>query len=858
MSTTEAFNTTVDQLLDSYNATYAPLYGSTTKLRVSSSGRVYGTVQGDPGRVRLITIDPASGDFTLTLNLVAVTNGLTQLRVRFCANATDQACHEIFGNADTSFVVRTLNSAGSVVTTHASTNFDDSVNGTLVITRVTNTFTVRLNGTTMATFTDASLANGIVVYGCGENFVSPSATAGYQLTQINSGAPTEICPGICSLGTVSGTSVVVSTTAATRGTGGTLNYTLQRTTDITGASGWADVDSPSTSLTRTDTTVVGGTTYAWRIKITDGTNTDFTGFVVAKAENISTFNFSASQIGWFGRFTDSAGNRILSAKNSEVWFRVSGYSLRVWYVATGTAPLWVSVDGGAWYQPAGAFVNTSGAVAQSGEIFSGTPSDGPHDVRFRLTDANTGSFRLRLTTGLEVRSGSTPALNLHSDYGDYEQVRGSNGLANWVDTFTDSSLSDTASYTSPIFPGAQSITNGNEFARNSYCEFLVDSSVTKMYIHIANSGGGQDGSFGLWVNNVLVSKHVTAANTNGAFGLFGPITIPGTGTRLVRVSSISGLDGVVVNGLFVDSPVPGKSKTKRGCWVGDSVTAGDSVTTAFDPSGNFDQLCEIVDGRFISYNRGLSGQKAADFNGNNRQNDIPTNMDFVVCNMSINDAGDFAASPAATRAVYVTMYNSILTRCPNAKLLCVPQLPYQPTNRTAVLTGIQGAVADVNNPRCIYVSSDTWVSGFNEGSHPYDMGKAQMCGGGVAAIRIAAQPSDGDTITINGTAFEFDSNSSVIGGRTAVTIGATLVDTINNLANAIDADAGAFSLLQRIIIPTDTTRQGVAISGCTSLSKSGANITTFGPEAQGFLTAIQPYLLTDLVRSQSGLLLGVC
>ena len=63
-------------------------------------------------------------------------------------------------------------------------------------------------------------------------------------------------------------------------------------------------------------------------------------------------------------------------------------------------------------------------------------------------------------------------------------------------------------------------------------------------------------------------------------------------------------------------------------------------------------------------------------------------------------------------------------------------------------------------------------------------------GGNVA---FTAQPSDADKITITGCdssntakVFEFDNNSSVAGGSVTVTIGTTLLDTMENLVTAIN------------------------------------------------------------------------
>lgn len=82
-----------------------------------------------------------------------------------------------------------------------------------------------------------------------------------------------------------------------------------------------------------------------------------------------------------------------------------------------------------------------------------------------------------------------------------------------------------------------------------------------------------------------------------------------------------------------------------------------------------------------------------------------------------------------------------------------------------------------------------------------------MSGGTVSAratgqvkLLDGAQPSDGDTVTIGdgstSVVFEFDSNSSVSGGNTAVTIGSDAYATMANLKTAINASALVISAVE--------------------------------------------------------------
>ncbi len=52
-------------------------------------------------------------------------------------------------------------------------------------------------------------------------------------------------------------------------------------------------------------------------------------------------------------------------------------------------------------------------------------------------------------------------------------------------------------------------------------------------------------------------------------------------------------------------------------------------------------------------------------------------------------------------------------------------------------------------------------------------------------IDFTGQPSDGDTIVIGGTTYEFDNDASVGGGNTAVTIGSDLPTTLGSLVTAV-------------------------------------------------------------------------
>ena len=558
------------------------------------------------------------------------------------------------------------------------------------------------------------------------------------------------------------------------------------------------------------------------------------------SESLLAGNWSTSLT---ATFHSAVGN------SSEIWIRLYGDSFKVNYRAGSTTPVWVSVDGGAWAQPAGAFANSPSTTVLSGELLPGTPTDTWHDVRIRLANGNSGGgFKLRTADAFVVTStGGVAAIEAHTDFGQYETVGGAFGVANWRHTFPAARTGTTTNYVSPIFYGS-SPTNATTSCRNAYCEFYVDTNTTKLFVFSENSGTAASRTFSIWIDDVRQAPSLLEDTTAGTYGLSGSYSIPGSGTRKIRVSNLRALHSLVVDGAFVATPIA--APTYKIGWSGDSVTSADSVTTAADASGNWDQLLDVYyAGQVTILNRGLSGDTAtawgAAASNAGRVADFPTDLNLVIANMSVNDAARAVTVPATVQAEYQDYYTKLLNRCTSATIVAVPQLPYQTSNRSAIVAVIQAAVTAIANSRLIYASSDGWVSSINEGAHPKDLGKIEAVGGGMAAINLAAQPADGDTVTINGTVFEFDSNASVTGGRTAVTIGGSLTATIDNLAAAIEAAGQSFRMIEKIIVSGDTTKQGVGIKGCTALSKSGVNINVYGPQATGWMTLIDAYLPTD-------------
>jgi len=98
-------------------------------------------------------------------------------------------------------------------------------------------------------------------------------------------------------------------------------------------------------------------------------------------------------------------------------------------------------------------------------------------------------------------------------------------------------------------------------------------------------------------------------------------------------------------------------------------------------------------------------------------------------------------------------------------------------------------------------------------------------------LTYTGQPTDGDTITIDGAIFEMDSNSAVTAGNTSVTIGATSAETYTNLVNAI-VNRALPNVDVAIAVASDNVHIGSAVAGGPTISESLGN-ATLGTVVQG-------------------------
>ncbi|HKS17042.1 MAG TPA: hypothetical protein VJU16_07000 [Planctomycetota bacterium] len=141
------------------------------------------------------------------------------------------------------------------------------------------------------------------------------------------------------------------------------------------------------------------------------------------------------------------------------------------------------------------------------------------------------------------------------------------------------------------------------------------------------------------------------------------------------------------------------------------------------------------------------------------------------------------------------------------------------------------------------------------GRQKYEGAKSQ------GAVRLSANPADGNTVTItpvSGTAkvYEFDSGGGVGAGNVAVTIGGTAALTIAALVAAINANKPTPAVVAYVDpIDTSTCRiegefagsagnHGLAVVG-GNLSTTGANLTG-GENAENQVEARGEYIVTAL------------
>lgn len=534
---------------------------------------------------------------------------------------------------------------------------------------------------------------------------------------------------------------------------------------------------------------------------------------------MTAYNADNAAIQYIGNYTDASGQRRLIARNNEVWFRVYGDSVTLDYrnsAATGDA-IDISIDGGT-FTPF-SLTTTGAGTATSSNIISGE-SDGYHDIVIRVDNSYREGIYLVITNGINVTSsGGTAELAAHSEVGDFETVRGSHGSSYWFDTLSADNDALAGGYSSPIFPAAKP-SAGYALHSEAYVEFLVDSSTTSIRPIVVFDGNVW---LGVWVDGKQVFKY----RCNTAVGSFvgsleEPIPIPGSGTRTVRIANTKGLYGVITDGGFVTTAVNQPTNLVLG--FGDSITEGRSVTyDKYSATGHI--LGSIARGDFAWKNAGVSGDTAvaATTNGRVTKDIIPFAPTHVVFHFGTNDAARWLSATATVQAEYETLIQEVLDNT-SADVIVMAPLTDLTANRSTIVTGLQNAVTNIADSRCTYYSTDDWTTDdLREGSHPNTLGYGLQYGYGV--VEFLGQPSDADTVTRDGTTYEFESSGGVGGGNVSVTIGADVVETVQNLSAAMEGQGQTVAVEH--VEASGAINEGLVFPVTASLSASGTNLDPY-------------------------------
>lgn len=556
---------------------------------------------------------------------------------------------------------------------------------------------------------------------------------------------------------------------------------------------------------------------------------------------MTAFNADNAAFGYVpDQYIDASGLRTWGVRNAECWFRIFGDSLTVEYRAAGTQPLWISVDGGAFTRIAASqFPGASASVTNTSlNLLPGSPTDAWHDIRLRVDRGygDTG-FVWQISGGIIVTSsGGTAQVAAHSDFGAMEALRGAHGLAYWEDSFSNTNNSLASGYggADPIFCDAQP--NGaNSNGRGSTCRFYVDGDTTKVYPIIEYDSNDRS-DLDCWVDGKMVQKLSSAdADSQWLGTTFSAFDIPGSGVREVIIGNAASLYGFVIDGAFPEQVVSSRGKPLV-CITGDSASAGDSHTEDGHVITQPRQLYAFR-GDFRFKNVAVSGLAIATaISSNYVDNDIASpnhdDPDIVICNLGINDGAAFNTSPAATEANYVSYFQDILATLPSATLYVIPPIDSQnPTYASDIRTGLSNAVTTVDDARCIFIDSASWdvSTSSQQGAHPDTLGYGQATGFGV--VEVLANPSSGQSVTIDGIEFAFGS-----GGDVTVTIGSDLTESVGNLITALEANSISV-LIDNNHTLLSGADPGVVITGVSSMSDSGSGNVNAYLESAGWKDA---------------------
>lgn len=562
---------------------------------------------------------------------------------------------------------------------------------------------------------------------------------------------------------------------------------------------------------------------------------------------MAVFDGSNALITIIGNTTTASNQIRLVARNNEIWLRVYGDSLTIGYRQGASGdPLYISIDGGAFSQLIGVTTVTGAGGATSGNLISGETDDW-HDIVIRVASAYRENFWLVDVGGVTITSsGGTGDLAAHSECGQFEAVRGTHGTSYWWDNYSDDNDASAAGYSSPIFPGSKPSTATLHHHEHSVV-FKVDASTTAIRPVVAFSSHYW---VAVWVDGKQIYKyHCTSAMSATVGSLEESIPIPGSGVREVRLVNATAIYGVITDGGFPESAVTAPTTTIA--VMGDSVTSSDAVT--YDTyTTTWHMLGSVIRGDFSFINIGLSGDTAVASDTANRvTNDVvPYDPDIVVVNYGINDASRWNSVPATVQAEYESLLNSILLNT-TADVVVVPPVEVTTGFYADVVAGLQAAVAAVADSRCTFFPSSGWTcDDLREGSHPNTLGYGLAWGLGV--VEFLGQPSDGDTVTCDGTTYEFESGGGVSGGNVSVTIGGSTAATVQNLSTAMEGQ-GTTVRIEHVVL-SGAGNLGLVMDVASALSAIGTNLDAYY-DGDGWYEVYSDML--DTAAYQNLMLLGV-
>lgn len=553
-----------------------------------------------------------------------------------------------------------------------------------------------------------------------------------------------------------------------------------------------------------------------------------------------------TNVALIGRWTSDGTRLVAQAQGSEFRFSFTGTDLQINHTAGSTSAIDVSIDGGSY---TGVTTTNNGPTGNALITLATGLSDASHTASVRINNSSAGgSFKVRIADGISV-TGAAPAIaaftnhdttgRQHLIYTDYRIIH------NHADFRSDF----VAGFTSPSMPRTSNASHpGAQF------RFKTDGAVVWVFTHTGGLRCYVDGFAN--EEKIYAVPAGTSTPTNGWHSFALPndsqmheVVI--AGTRTIDQAMVQGGTGI-----FLSSQAPGL-REYRIAFVGDSVMSGDSASGYANASCSLDILTQFaLDGRFITYNRGLSGDTITAWNSNGRARVdlLPIQPDIVVFFMGVNDISGLTNDTLRDqkRDEYIVGYTEVMKACPKAKLYqfqispdhSATQLTQYNRLVTAQTDAIASVAASYPTRTVQFVAADAgWTYGpgspttgyTRAGAHPYPSGYCYGLGKNHASIVLSANPSGGDSITatVAGTSYTFTFNAGAHGGSpNPVTVGGSVGTTITNLKDVMLSVLGR----KNLVAWTNGASEGhfVGVRNCTAISKSGTNVFVYRLSVPGF------------------------